>query len=111
MTLELYIRLGDKADTLIKKYGRKVQMIRRSYGEIDPRDCWVVRTQFDPRLVDGELIMWTDHRYLMSPDVDPAPKEDVDRLIVDGQELRVVKAVPLKPADLTLLYDVQARSS
>lgn len=109
MSTEFYTKMGDKAGTLIKKYGRKVQLRRRPYGELQDRDCWVVRTQFDPRVFYGELVSMTDHRYLMAPDVNPPPDSKQDRLVVDGAELSIVTAPPLKPADVVLLYDVQAR--
>lgn len=109
MSIEFYEKLGLKVTPLIKKYGRMVQLRRRPYGEIQNRDCWIVRDKFDPRVIDGDLILWTDHRYIMARDVDPPPDPDQDRLVVDGQELRVVKAPPLQPAEVVLLYDIQAR--
>lgn len=109
MSIAFYTELGEEASSLIKEYGRQVVLRRRDYGEIQDRPCWVVRTQFDPQVVDGEAIMYSDHRYLMAADVDPAPDWERDSLFIDGVELRIVEAPPLKPAEVVLLYDVQAR--
>lgn len=109
MSIEFYTSLGIRATALIKKYGRMVPLRRRPYGEQQDRNCWIVRDKFDPHVIDGELIEWTDHRYIMASDVDPPPEADVDRLVVDGKELRIVKAPPVQPAEVVLIYDIQAR--
>lgn len=109
MTEPIYLRSRALAIKNIKKYGLKVPLRRREFGEVTDRDCYVVRWEFDPRVVDGDLIMYTDHRYMMSPDIDPPPDPETEKLVIDGRELRIIKAPPLKPADLVIFYDVQAR--
>lgn len=72
---------------------------------------WGVEDQYESGVIDGTLILATDRRFYISPDLGTIP-ENGDVLVLDdsGESLRVLRSKPIKPAGIVVLHDVQIRS-
>jgi hypothetical protein len=67
----------------------------------------VVISEYDLRHVDGTQIQAQDRRVLMeAAGVAPMPG---DKLTVNGTAYNVIRAMPLDPGGVALMYEVQAR--
>jgi hypothetical protein len=66
--------------------------------------CSVLEDRFSITQIDGSLVQQDDRLFLCNE------KPEVgDELHTDGAELKVIRVVPLRPADVTIYTEVQAR--
>lgn len=79
-------------------------------------DAPAVLTRVDPRLVDGDLIRFTDTSALLPGGLDRNPDEEQDRFVVppcelfpDGDSLRIVKASPFAPNGQVIIWELVLR--
>lgn len=66
--------------------------------------CAVVEDRFQIRHIDGTLVRQSDRLFLCSEQ-----PEIGDRIQVDGAVLTVINTVPIRPAEVTIYTEVQAR--
>jgi hypothetical protein len=59
----------------------------------------------------NSLILATDKRVYMSTSGLTIVPAVADSIVVDGQTLNVIDVKPLRPAGVTILYDIQARTA
>lgn len=106
-----YGSLRDIATDLITQFGgmRPAAMKRKINGGTATRACTVVEVDWSPRERDGVLILATDRRFLCTDTVDPPPNEEEDKLISEGEELRIVSAKRYKPSTVNIMWDLQVR--
>jgi len=119
-----YVKSRDTADRLIRKFGgalpRFIVRDVASGPDYDPVltstpfQTFAVRVEFTWKQLQDETVLSTDQRWLVAAGpLDALGLTDVqtsDRLSVDGVELTIVKASPLKPADVNVMYDCQIRA-
>lgn len=118
--MSFYSDLAADASGLIAEFGAPIVLVRKS-SEYDPEEGvttdqdthtgMAVRTQYSLRDIDGTLILQSDVRLLVSAADNMPQPEHGDSVSFDGNVYTVVNATPLRPADVTLYYDVQARIS
>lgn len=101
-----YTNIVKVADKLIDQFGTTGQLKRGTVL----RPCTLVRVDYTAQERDGQLIQFNDTRFLVaSGDIETPPSAEDDRLVVEGQEKRIMSSRPLRPATTTLLYDLQVR--
>lgn len=68
----------------------------------------VVVTEYEKNQIDGTLIQASDRKVLMTAmaGVEPVP---ADTLTISGKVYSVINAMPLAPAGIAVMYEVQAR--
>lgn len=101
-----YSEILEVADELIDEFGITAQLSRG--GVL--RYCTVVRIDYRPQDRDGDMIKQTDRRYLVAAGgLALPPDSEEDRLVVLGEDLRIVTVTPLMPANVPIFYEVQTR--
>jgi hypothetical protein len=115
-----YQRLRDQtAEPLIERFGKSATLTTfQAASGGDPwnpvpdtpvtQDVTVVQTVFDLRDRDGTLVQEDDVMFLLSTAGDPTT-DLAQTLTVESVVYQVVRIMPLKPGDITMLYKVQAR--
>ncbi len=106
-----YGPLRDVATVLINQFGgqRPAALKRKVNGGTATRACTVVEVDYSPRDRDGVIILATDRRFLCTDEVNPPPDAEEDKLVTDGEELRIVTAKRYKPATVNIMWDLQVR--
>jgi hypothetical protein len=106
-----HTRLASTAERLIKKHGATMTLINETTTgpAYDPvvtevtQSVIAVRLSFsDFEVGDGSRIKSTDIKLLMSSAVDPNLYQKVDGM-------QIINAEVIKPGDVTIMYNVQAR--
>lgn len=116
--MNIYERGHNSALKLLKKYGSSYQVKREGkfwvddYGvEHHERESLFavigVKVLYKPYEIDGTLILSTDIKMVLSPEVDIRKGDSV---LVDGIWLRVCEPNPVKPADIVICYKPQLRA-
>lgn len=112
----------DTADRLLTKFGQAVSLRKYTPGgpphepTLTPTDYATIAAILDytVRQIDGENILLTDRRALVA--AGPLTALGVtaiappDALVVAGVAIPIVRAVPLAPAGIIVLYDCQLRA-
>lgn len=105
----------------IEKYGAAATLTRAKAGDYDPASGDVddngtsvfntkaVRSEFKKSDVDGTQIRAGDVLLLVSPTLATTP-EPGDFITFDGERFNVVNSVPVKPATVVVLHQVQCRA-
>lgn len=105
-----YASLRDTADDLIGQFGQAAALKRNVSGGTATRACTVVESDYLPAERDGQLIQETDRRFLCAAGgLNPPPSSEEDKLIYEGKPMRIVTAKQIKPAETTVVYDLQVR--
>jgi hypothetical protein len=122
----VYTRPRATAQRLLTKYGAVVVLTRTTAGAYDPDTGTTgagssaaytgiaFREQYALKDIDGTIIKRGDVRLIVAPKQSdgtdmPIPAADTDTMLFDGTTYSVVGVDPLKPADESVLYYVQAR--
>lgn len=117
MTAFDYARSVATATRLIARFGTS-GTIRRTTNTGDAwnptqttkdHDCTLVVTNYSVSQIDGTLIQKNDRRVFVSTDgltITPTPD---DLIIVDGVTLAIINVLPVKPAAIVVMYEIQAR--
>ena len=101
-----YPSIAAIADDLIKQFGDPA-ILRRDSGD---RQCVAVEVDYAPQDRDGQIIRYTDRRFLLSPlDMPIPPDSEQDKLIWGTETLRIVTARRTQPASVNVLWDLQTR--
>lgn len=115
-----YSRIVDSANRLIDRFGRGLS-IRRAGGETGPaydpvfeppsdHPCRGVVLSYDSKEIDGTLIRTNDRKvYISVAGLDIVPTAS-DLLNSGGEVMSILSVKPLAPGDVTVLYEIQARS-
>lgn len=106
-----YIGLRDTADQIIAQFGRGAGLKRKVNGGSATRACTVVEVDYTPQERDGALIQFTDRRFLLAAGgvTTTPPNAEEDKLVLDGKEMRIVTVKQIKPAETSVVYDLQVR--
>lgn len=116
--MSIYQRGQSTALRMLKKYGASYQAKRDGKHWVDdegqerfePETLFSVvgvKTQYKPYEIDGTLILSTDIKMILPPDIDI---QKGDKVLVDGVWLRVHEPNPVKPADIVICYQSQLRA-
>lgn len=116
--MNIYQRGQSTALRMLKKYGASYQVKRDGKHWVDdegqehfePETLFSaigVKTQYKPHEIDGTLILSTDIKMILPPDIDI---QKGDKVLVDGVWLRVHEPNPVKPADIIICYQSQLRA-
>nr|WP_282563459.1 hypothetical protein [Providencia stuartii] len=116
--MNIYQRGQSTTLRMLKKYGVSYQAKRDGKHWVDdegqerfePETLFSVvgvKTQYKPYEIDGTLILSTDIKMILPPDIDI---QKGDKVLVDGVWLRVHEPNPVKPADIVICYQSQLRA-
>ncbi|HAU5528417.1 TPA: hypothetical protein JD250_14065 [Proteus mirabilis] len=116
--MNIYQRGQSTALRMLKKYGASYQAKRDGKYWVDDEgqerfepealfSVTGVKTQYKPHEIDGTLILSTDIKMILPPDIDI---QKGDKVLVDGVWLRVHEPNPVKPADIIICYQSQLRA-
>nr|WP_305071609.1 hypothetical protein [Providencia sp. wls1938] len=116
--MNIYQRGYQTALRMLNKYGASYQVKRDGKHWVDddgiehhePESLLSVtgvKVLYKPYEVDGTLILSTDIKIVLSPDVDIRKG---DSILVDGIWFRVHEPNPVKPADIIICYKSQLRA-
>ncbi|VEB71534.1 Uncharacterised protein [Providencia rustigianii] len=116
--MNIYERGHNSVLKLLKKYGSSYQVKREGNFWVDDdgvehheRESLFsvigVKVLYKPYEIDGTLILSTDIKMVLSPEVDIRKGDSV---LVDGIWLRVCEPNPVKPADIVICYKPQLRA-
>lgn len=116
-----YSATAATADRLLKRFGASAQVTRNTPGAYDPATGSAPITttaqpvtaavfDYDHSYIDGTRIQQGDRRAFVSAVGVWAPKQG-DVLAWDGSDLTVITSKPLKPAGLSVLYELQVRGA
>lgn len=117
-----YIESRADADELIDEFGQTVQMrkVTTSGPEWEPVESTedfatkAAILDYNARQIDGENILLTDRRALVAAgplaalgvtEISPS----VDKLVVAGVPVPIVRVMPLNPAGVVVMFDCQLR--
>lgn len=96
----------------IAEAGLVCQLVREGSGF----DVPAVLTNVDPKLVDGDIIRFTDYAALLPGGLERNPDPEQDKLQVpacdlfpNGDLLRVVTAKPLAPSGQAIIWELVLR--
>lgn len=116
-----YTNTQTTADRLIARFGATATLRRSETtggNAWDPGSGTTVTTDYSVtavvleyanRDIDGSLVQQGDKRVYVSAKGLPAIPAVTDTLVIDGTTYRIIGVKPLRPAAVTVLYDVQAR--
>jgi len=105
-----YASLRDTADELIAQFGQSAGLKRKVDGGTATRACMVVEVDYRPSERDGQIVQFTDRRFLLAAGGQSIPpSSEDDQLIYEGKTFRIVTAKQIKPAEMSLVYDLQVR--
>lgn len=116
--MNIYQRGCHTALRILKKYGVSYQVKRAGKHWVDdngvehhePESLFSiigVKVLYKPYEIDGTLILSTDIKMVLSPEIDIRKGDSV---LVDGIWLRVHEPNPVKPADVVICYKPQLRA-
>lgn len=116
--MNIYQRGCHTALRILKKYGASYQVKRAGKHWVDDNgvehheaeslfSIIGVKVLYKPYEIDGGLILSTDIKMVLSPEVDIRKGDSV---LVDGIWLRVHEPNPVKPADVVICYKPQLRA-
>jgi len=127
MASPLYDELAIAAVEMITEFGQPVTVTRQDTGAgggvYDPETGTVTDTADTPhssigihvnyseRDIDGTNILYGDQRVLIKPDLPIIPRRGDKIAFEDGTILFVEKSMPLSPAGVIVLHEVQARGT
>lgn len=117
-----YVESRDDADELLTEFGQAVSLrrITASGNPWEPTQATAdyatvaAILDYNARQIDGENILVTDRRALVA--AGPLTALGItsitppDSLVVGGVAVPIVRAMPLNPAGVTVLYDCQLRA-
>jgi hypothetical protein len=106
---KLLTKYGSPAAYVIERTtGATLDPVAGTYsgGSVTSTTQTGIATKLPKTLIDGTRILATDHMYIF--DSSFAPLMD-DTLIDNGNRLKIISIIPVKPADAVILYKVIAR--
>jgi hypothetical protein len=108
-----YEEIRDVADEIISDFGRAGALRRKAGTGTATRACVVVEVDYRPTERDGQIVQFTDRRFLCAAGRGGAlgqpPDSEEDKLVLDGKEMRIVTAKRIQPASTCVVYDLQVR--
>jgi hypothetical protein len=115
-----FLHSRDTADRLITKFGGAAAVIRDVATGSDwapvltptPFATFAVRVEFTWKQLQDAAVLTTDQRWLVAAGPLFGALDTMlpsDRLSAGGVEMTIVKASPLKPAAVVVMYDCQVR--
>ena len=105
------------AERLLAKFGQRgairVRGERSDWDDtpaaVTDHPCTLAEMEYETSEIDGTLILANDSRYLVSAiGLTVAPSADA-QIVVQGQAMEIVRAKPLAPAAVVVMWTVQAR--
>lgn len=120
MTFFDYDDMAETADEMIQEFGATGSIIRITPGNgpsynpgnptETPHPARLVITAFKANEVDGTRIRATDKKAIVSAvGLAVAPRVDDALLDADGERLKIVEVMPLRPAQTTVIYTCVVR--
>jgi hypothetical protein len=119
MSDDFYADMAETAQELIAEFGAAGAIRRQTPGagpDYDPGEpvdtdhpCILVLTEYKNREIDGQRVLSTDRKALVSPSVSIQPTTSDLLVTADGDTLTIVNVDVLRPATTTLLYTLQVR--
>ena len=112
-----YGKSAATAERLLSKFGQRgairVQGERSDWDDgpaaVTDHPCTLAEMEYETSEIDGTLILANDSRYLVSAiGLTVAPSADA-QIVVQGQAMEIVRAKPLAPAGVVVMWTVQAR--
>jgi hypothetical protein len=106
-----YEEIRDIADEIITEFGAGAGLKRKVSTGTSTRACTVVEVDYRPNERDGQLVQFTDRRFLCAAGglVSLPPDSEEDKLVYEGVEMRIVTAKRIKPSTVSVVYDLQVR--
>lgn len=113
-----YVELANHTKKLIAKYGKTLILRSYSAATYDPVTMTyvngaaidiqisAVEEAYKDYEIDGTQIRAGDMRFLASSAVVPTTSM---KIVIDGAEWEIVKINPMRPGEVTLYYEIQAR--
>lgn len=101
-----YASLQNVATQFIKAFGRAAVLRDDEDNEVA---VTVILTDYGARERDGKLISPHDRRALVAV-LAHKPSAETERLVIDGEDYRIVNVIPLAPGGTTLYFDCQVRA-
>lgn len=112
-----YSKLAATASKLLTKYGKNIDLKRVTGGGVNPVTGQVtagtsailkttgIFRAYPDSVIDGTRILKSDREVIIDGTIEP---KLTDKLIVGGEEWTIKNVVAQKPANLALVYFVQA---
>jgi hypothetical protein len=105
-----YGPLTNTGAKLIDRFGYAATISRKIDGVTTTFAVTIVMTEYQPREKDGALVLETDRKAILSAKgLTITPDPETDRLIENGNSLRIVTVTPTAPAGVPILYELQIR--
>lgn len=104
-----YTPLSKTAKRLIDRFGYDAAISRKVAGVTTTFPVRIVMTEYKPAEKDGQLILQTDRKAILSAiglTITPDPE---DKLVENGNILRIVTVTPTAPAGVAIVYELQVR--
>jgi len=115
--MTFYTRAQNTADRLITKYGKDIVISKKTNtGDAwNPTQSTTTQTvkgavlDYSQNNIDGTLVLSGDKQvYITARDLDFAVEKE-HTLTIDGANYAIVNLITLKPADVVVYYEAQAR--
>lgn len=99
------------AKRMIDKFGYDAVIRRKIGATTTDYPVAIVMTEYQPREKDGALVLATDRKAIMLASglaITPDPEQG-DKLVENGNVLRIVTVTPTAPAGVPIIYELQVR--
>lgn len=105
-----YTPLANSAKRLIDRFGYDATISRKVAGVTTTFPVRIVMTEYKPAEKDGQLILQTDRKAILSAvGLTITPDPETDQLVEGGNPLRIVTVTPTAPAGVAIVYELQVR--
>lgn len=105
-----YLDLAKTTADLLLEFGVGAGLKRNVNGGTSTRGCQVLESQYLPREMNGSTIQETDRRFMCTAlNLNPPPSAEEDKLIYEGIPFRIITVSQIKPAETTVVYELQVR--
>lgn len=115
-----YARVAGTSARLIATYGSTGHIQRTGPGSgpiynpgpgtVTNHPARMVNTVWSKQDIDGQRVLATDRKVLVDPTIAVEPTVSDLLITPDGNTLQIVNVVLVKPADVAVLYVIQARA-